>query len=74
MASASSLKICNNTKVWVLNTTLGSKISYEDQEDILTNFQNEAATEVVYLILVFVVETFNSQLLNDKVKIELAEI
>ena len=37
--TASNMKTCGETKVWVLNPNLASKISYER---ILNNFQNEA--------------------------------
>ena len=37
--TASNVKTCDQTKVWVLNLNLASKILYDR---ILNNFQNEA--------------------------------
>ena len=39
MTTASNMKTCGQTKVWVLNANLASKISYERT---VNNFQNEA--------------------------------
>ena len=40
---ATNLKMCSETNVWMLNPNMGSKFSYEQWEEILTNFQSEAA-------------------------------
>ena len=39
MMIASNMKTCDETKVWVLNLNLASKISYDR---VLNNFQNVA--------------------------------
>ena len=44
--TASNIKTCGETKVWMLNPNLASKISYER---ILINFQNEAVNRNVVL-------------------------